>query len=540
MIRALWHAIWAGLVSGWGLVGMAQAGPPDELLAVAERSHFQATARHAEVVTLCERLAARSPLIHLIELGQSVEGRALPLMIVADPPVRTPLEARASGKLVVFLVGNIHAGEVCGKEALPILVREWTDQPGNPLLKDLIILVAPIFNADGNERVSKTNRPGQIGPAEGMGQRPNASGLDLNRDFMKLEAPETRALVRLLDEWDPALTIDTHTTNGSHHRYTLTYDGPKNPAGDLRIIQFQRNNLFPAVTAAFKAKSGRDAYFYGNFVPDPNRTFSDGQDLDYTRWSTYPCTPRFGTTYIGLRNRLSILTEAYSHAPYDVRVWATRDFCQLACEYIAAHREPISALLADARQATIDGQPAQVTIRSMPRALPAKVEVLGFVERKEGRRSIPTDEPKAYLCALEGDSEATLTVPRPTAYLVPADLPRVVDLLQAHGIELNRLDAAERRNVTIDRVDQLKVTPTPSSPRYAGDNPVDITATTTRTESREIPAGNWLVPTSQPLGSLAVYLLEPRSDDGVATWNLLEDTVAIDRDFPILKINRPR
>ena len=540
MTRRIWQVALVALVGGWGLVALAQAGPPDDLLTVAERSHFQATARHAEVVTLCERLAARSPLVHLSELGKSVEGRSLPLMIVADPPVRTPAEARASGKLVVFLVGNIHAGEVCGKEALPILVREWTDQPDNPLLKDLILLVAPIFNADGNERVSKTNRPGQVGPAEGMGQRANASGLDLNRDFMKLEAPETRALVRLLNEWDPALTIDTHTTNGSHHRYTLTYDGPKNPAGDARVIRLMRNDLFPAVTAAFKAKSGRDAFFYGNFVSDPNRTFTDGRKLDYTRWSTYPCTPRFGTTYIGLRNRLSILSEAYSYAPYDVRVWTTRDFCQLACEYMATHREPIRVLLADARQATIDGRPRQVVIRSRPRALPEKVAVLGFVERKEGRRSVPTDEPKAYLCEVEGDSEATLTVPRPTAYLVPANLPRVVDLLQAHGIQLNRLETAKRLEMTIDRVDQLKVTAPRGSPRYAGDNPIDITATTTRTETREIPAGTWLVPTAQPLGSLVVYLLEPRSDDGVATWGLLGDSVAMGRDIPILKLDLPR
>ena len=536
MTRRIWQAAWVGLMVGWGPVGRIQAGPPDELLTVAERSNFQATARHAEVVTLCERLAARSPLVHLTEFGKSAEGRSLPLLVVADPPIRTPAEARASGKLVVFLMGNIHAGEVCGKEALPILVREITDQPDPPLLNDLILLVAPIYNADGNERVSKTNRPGQVGPAEGMGQRGNAAGLDLNRDFMKLEAPETRALVRLLTAWDPALTVDTHTTNGSHHRYTLTYDGPKNPAGDARIIAFERTDLFPALTAAFKARSGRDAFFYGNFVPDPARTFLNGQELDFTRWSTYPCTPRFGTTYLGLRNRLSILTEAYSYAPYDVRVWATRDFCQLACEYVANQREPIRALLADARQATVIGQPRQVVIAARPRVLPEKVDVLGYVEHKSERRSVASDRPKTYLCAVEGGFEPIVTVPRPTSYLVPADLARVVDLLQAHGIELKRLETAERRDVTIDRVDQIQVTPPQSSPRYAGDNPVAITATTARTETRTIPAGTWLVPTAQPLGSLAVYLLEPRSDDGVATWDLLGDKVAGGQDFPILKL----
>ena len=117
--------------------------------------------------------------------------------------------------------------------------------PHPALLKDLILAVAPIYNTDGNERVSKTNRPGQVGPEEGMGQRANARGLDLNRDFIKLEAPETRALVRFLNEWNPHLFIDTHTTDGSYHRYTVTYEGPKNPAGDPKIMGFMRQDVFP-------------------------------------------------------------------------------------------------------------------------------------------------------------------------------------------------------------------------------------------------------------------------------------------------------
>lgn len=519
MIRAKARMGVVGLIGWLWLVGsaLAQAAPLDDLLTVAERSDFRATARHAEVVALCERLAARSPLIKLAELGKSGEGRSIPLMIVADPPVGTPAEARASGKLVIFLVGNIHAGEVCGKEALPIFVRELTDRPDHPLLKHLILLVAPIFNADGNERVSKTNRPGQVGPVEGVGQRPNAAGLDLNRDFMKLEAPETRALVRLLNEWDPALTVDTHTTNGSHHRYAITYDGPKNPAGDSRLLTYSRNVLFPGVTEAFTKQTGRNAYFYGNF------------ESDHTRWTTYPSTPRFGTTYIGLRNRLSVLSEAYSYSPYDVRVWATRDFCRTLCEFAADHRAAIRALLDEVRRAN----PApRVAIRSEPRALPGKVPILGFVERPENGRSVATSEPRDYLCSVEGDFQPTVEVNRPTAYLVPARFPRAVELLQAHGITVNRLEAAERRTVTIDRVDAT----TRSNRRFEGHDLVEITATTPRTETREVPAGTVVVPTTQSLGNLVVYLLEPRSDDGLATWNHFDAEAAPGRDFPIEKV----
>ena len=207
----------------------------DRLLTVAEKSDFKATARYTEVVELCDRLAAASPNVRKVEMGKTGEGRSIPMLVVADPPVSTSPRRPNRGKLVALVIGDIHAGEVCGKEALPMLVREIVETPGHPFLKDYVLLVAPIYNADGNERISKTNRPHQVGPEEGMGQRGNARDLDLNRDFVKLEAPETRALVRTFNTWDPHLFIDTHTTNGSFHRYTLTYEGPLNPAGDPKI-----------------------------------------------------------------------------------------------------------------------------------------------------------------------------------------------------------------------------------------------------------------------------------------------------------------
>src|SRR5262249_1910892 len=154
-----------------------------------------------------------------------VEGRKLPLLILADPPLATAEEAARTKKLIVCAIGNIHAGEVDGKEALLMLARDMGLAQEHRLLKDLVIALVPIINPDGNERMAKTNRPGQVGPEEGMGTRGNANGLDLNRDFIKLETPEVRALVRFLNRWDPALVLDTHTTNGSHHRYTITYDG---------------------------------------------------------------------------------------------------------------------------------------------------------------------------------------------------------------------------------------------------------------------------------------------------------------------------
>jgi hypothetical protein len=501
---------------------------PDHLLTVGEKSDFKATARHSEVVAICEALAKSSNLIRLGELGKSGEGRSLPLLIVSNPPVSTPAEAKASGKLVVFLFGNIHAGEVDGKEALPMLVRDLVAKPDHPLFRHLILAVAPIYNADGNERVSKTNRPGQVGPDEGMGQRENAQKLDLNRDFMKLDAPETRALVQFVNDWDPALTIDTHTTNGSHHRYMLTYEGPKNPAGDHRLIRFSRETMFPKLSEKLEKKSGYLSYFYGNF------------ETNHTRWTSFPATPRFGTTYIGLRNRLSILSEAYSYASFKDRVLSTRDFCLVALEFAAEHREEIRKLLDDARSETtargLSPKPTdKVAIRTRAQAFPGKSKVLGFVEKPENGRNVATTEPSDYECSIEQDFVATLEVPRPFAYLIPPGNSKAIEVIKAHGIAAETVKTPLEVEVEIDEIGAF----TKSRRIAEGHQTIDVSDSKTRTERRSIPAGTIVVKTGQPLGSLAVYLLELRSEDGLATWNFFDEAIAPGKDFPVLKIRNP-
>src|SRR5262245_60973909 len=238
----------------------------EPLRTVAEASNFTATSRHADVVAFCEQLAKESPLVRLGEMGTSHEGRKLPLVIIADPPVASAKEAKKSGKLVFFAMGNIHAGEVDGKEALLMLSRDLASGTNKAWLKELVFVFAPIFNADGNDKMDN-NRPRQAGPPE-VGTRANAQQLDLNRDFVKLESPEVRSLVHLFNEWDPAVFIDMHTTNGSYHRYAITYEGGSCPAGDPRMVTFVRDELFPEVGRRMEKGSGYHTFFYGNFSPD--------------------------------------------------------------------------------------------------------------------------------------------------------------------------------------------------------------------------------------------------------------------------------
>jgi dipeptidyl-peptidase-4 len=483
------------------------------LQTIAEKSDYKATSRHCDVVEFCERLTKLSPLVRLGELGKSGEGRKLPLLILADPPVSTPEEAAKSGKIVVLAMANIHAGEVDGKEAMLMLARDLATAKEKPLLKDLILVFAPIFNADGNERIAKEHRRSQNGPAEGVGIRENAAGLDLNRDYIKLDSPEVRALVRFFNKWDPAIFIDCHTTNGSHHRFTITYEGPVCPAGDSKLIALVRDELFPEVSRRLEKRSGYHSFFYGNF------------SRDRSRWETVPAVPRYGTHYYGLRNRISILSESYTYAPFRDRVLGTRDFVRTILEYAAENKDKIRTVLREARKEKED-----IALRHRMKPLPRRAIILGFEEERKDGRTLAAKTPKDYTVEYLGVAEPTLSVRRPYAYLVPSSWTNIVENLQRHGIAVEELREDIELDLEIYRIDKVN-----KGAVYQKRLLIEVSASP-RKESRRIAAGTIVVKTRQPLGTLAAYLLEAQAEDGLCVWSFFGEGVREGGDYPVLRL----
>lgn len=196
----------------------------EKLLTVAESSGFTATSRYTDVMEFIQKLQVLTPYIRVETLCVSTERRNVPLLVLGNPLPSSPSELRRDKRAVIYIQANIHAGEVEGKEASLMLARDILLQPKPPYLDKLIILIAPIFNADGNEKISPENRKNQIGPEKGVGVRYNGQNLDLNRDGIKMESPEVQGLARnILHRWDPVLLIDCHTTNGSYHKEPVTY-----------------------------------------------------------------------------------------------------------------------------------------------------------------------------------------------------------------------------------------------------------------------------------------------------------------------------
>jgi len=493
----------------------------------AERTNYTETSRYQDVMDFLAAVQRLNDRVQVTSFGTTSEGRALPLVIVADPPVYQPRQALASGKLIVFVMGNIHAGEVEGKEACLHLIRDIAIGPLRSLLNDLIVLVAPIYNADGNERISTENRPDQKGPVGGVGIRTNARELDLNRDFMKLESPEANALVRqIFNRWDPHLTVDLHTTNGSHHGYALTYAPPLNPNSHPAVIAYLRQTMLPAITRVMDQRYHYKTYFYGNFI-DPHNP-SKG-------WATFDHRPRFGNNYLGLRNRLTILSEAYAYNDFRTRVDATQKFVLSILEFSAHHASQMREVIQRAERETIARGLApkpsdQLGLVFGIKPLDQPVEILAnkVVAETDPRTGQTTDRPSAEMVTYRtqdfGLFEATKKIPLPRAYLLPRDQRPIVDKLLAHGIVVEELTEPLTVEVEAFIVQEVKRASRP----FQGHHETSLRGAF-QNQRIEFPAGSFLVPMAQPNANLTFYLLEAESDDGLVNWNVFDEYLTAHR-----------
>ena len=241
-----------------------------DLKTTPEATAFKSTSTYDDVVRFMKAVDDASPVIYSTTYGTTSEGRAMPMAVVGTGlKDGSAASVKATGKLRVHIQGNIHAGEVEGKESALVLLREFAAGQHADWLQSTVFLITPIFNADGNEKFALTNRPRQNGPINGMGTRQNAQGLNINRDFMKLDTPEGRAFAKLWVDYDPHVGIDLHTSNGSNHGYFLTYSPPLNPNTSDLIMKIQRDEWFPFITTNIKAKHGWDTFYYGN-AGNPN------------------------------------------------------------------------------------------------------------------------------------------------------------------------------------------------------------------------------------------------------------------------------
>ncbi len=511
------------LAVGWAALGFIfmtniysqseMGNMPDVWQTVAEKTNYTKTLTYDETVAYCRRLDAASNLIVYKTYGKSGEGRDMPLLIAASGGAFTPELARKQGKAVVLVQAGIHAGEIDGKDAGLALFRDIAiTKTRLDLLKDVVIIFEVIYNVDGHENSNPFMRINQNGPDE-MGFRANASNLNLNRDYMKADAPETRAWLGLWNEWRPDLFIDCHVTDGADFQYNVTYE----------YAHFQEVN--PAI------KTWMDEHFDGNVVPKVEK---EGNLLThYVEFAgrevtggiaTFIATPRFATGYTPLRNRAGLLIETHVYKPYKSRVRGTYDILRYTVEEMGREKASLFAANKKANDETIERGRTYDVLRQFPLALDVTKNSTPLAFKgteysiddspiSGGKRLVYGTKPLNITIPKFDEGKVTTSVAPPLYYIVPPQYKDVIDVLRLHGVKFEVLKKA----MTVE-VESYKLT----EPKWATtsfENRITLTCKQTPVkETRTYAAGSILIPMAQEAANVAIHLLEPNGPDSFVYW----------------------
>ncbi len=491
----------------------------EKLQTVAEKSNYTSTSDYYDVNTFIDQLKVSSHYIRVEKIATSVEGREVPLLIIGNPLPKSPGDLANDKRIVVYIQANIHAGEVEGKEAVLMYVRDLLKDKDPKIFKNVVLLICPLFNPDGNQKISTLNRTNQNGPLNGVGVRYNGQFLDLNRDGMKAESPEVKGVLKnVFNKWDPSVFMDCHTTDGSYHVEPVTFTWMVNPNGDNSLIAYMRDKMMPEISKTLLGRYKTENCFYGEFfdMMDPDK----GWVLDASE-------PRYMSNYYGIRNRLGILNENYVYADYKSRVIGCYYLIHSLLDYAASHNTEIKTMLNEVDKRTIargsnpavtDSFAIEYKVSPVAEKVTIKTYEAELVSDANGRKNYKrTDRQKDVTIPYYIDYYPTKSVRFPFAYILSVKDPDILNLLKVHGIKLEKLKDNTQVDAECFEVSDLK-----SIPRLNQGHYTNTLSGTYLVKTIDLPAGTIIVRTAQPLANVAAYLLEPQSNDGLVTWNFFD------------------
>jgi len=501
------------------LLGTGCLQAQNNLVTVAEKSGYESTAKYSDVQQFINELTKISKFIRVESIAKTTEGRDVPLLVIANPLPKSPYGLRDDKRIVVYIQANIHAGEVEGKEASLMLARDLVKGLSDDILKNVVVLICPNFNPDGNEAISTNNRTDQNGPKNGVGLRYNGQMLDLNRDAIKLESPEMSGLVRnVLLKWDPSVLVDCHTTNGSYHEEPVTFTWMMNPAGDRNLINYMRDKMMPQVSGVLAEKYKVENCFYGEFTDLKNPE---------NGWISYASEPRYLTNYMGVRNRLAILNENYVYADFKSRVLGIYRLLHSILEYAASNASEIKALVQKADQGTIargiepavtDSFPIEYKVHPTPEKITIKAYEVDVITDAGGKERLQkSDRKKLVTAPYLADYYPTRSIRLPFAYLIKLRDPTVANLLIKHGIKVEKLTKESKLEVESFKITDLK----PAERLNQGHYTNTVKGLMVK-DTVEFQQGNYIIRMNQPLANLAAYMLEPETNDALVLWNYFD------------------
>jgi hypothetical protein len=484
------------------------------ILITPEKTNYEKTSTYADVMSFLAAETARSSDIRVMSMGKSLEGKDIPIAVLAHPMVNSAEEAKASGKLIIYIQGNIHAGEVEGKEAVMMQIRSFLTDRSHSLPDNIIILFAPIYNTDSNDKMAFGRRPTQDNSPPEVGIRENSQGLDLNRDGVKMEALETNGLFTIINEWDPQLFVDLHTTNGSWHGWNLTWAPSYHYAGEKGPYDFTMKML-KDISTVVKQKYDKGFGPYGDYYMN--------EGWPAKNFYTYNHHPRYLVNQFGLRNRMAILSEAFSHQPFSERISSTYVFVTEIIEYASKHADEIRAINKQAEENTIKQSRVKkgVKFKMVPSEILTRMPSHDYKFDSTADRYVPQPnftflESVNYYGGFQAEVESTM----PIGYVIPKYLTAVVDNLRKHGIKVEELAKNKKFSGDVFQMERYET----AQRKFEGHQMATATGKFV-TKSKRFHKGDFVVDLSQPLGNLAFYILEPQSDDGLLTWNFFDASV---------------
>lgn len=504
----------AALLGSMLQVASAAAPNSNALRTVAEQSGDRRTGRYEEVERLCPAFKQRWPQqVNCVEFGRTPEGRPMLALVASADGTLDAAAAHRAGRPIVLMQGGIHAGEIDGKDAGFLALRQMLEGSlAKDALKAVTVVFVPVLNVDGHERFGRWNRPNQVGPEE-MGWRANSQNLNLNRDYAKAEAPEMQAMLRLLGEWDPILYIDLHVTDGAKFEHDISYTVTPTLAGREPIRQVGvavRDELMKRATD----QGSLPVDFYPEFLKEDDPTSGFAVSVG---------TKRFSQAYWASRNRLAVLVENHSWKDYPTRVRITHHTIISLMEMAARDGKQwlAAAQAADRESATIGGSSVALTYTNTPH-----IQTLEF--RGYEYQRVPSavsgvlmtryndKRPQIWRIPLRDQvtPEISVTAPR-GGYLVPPSHARLVaDKLTLHGIEFRTLAQPRAASeVEVFRATQAA----PGSSTFEGRSNFAVEGAWSK-EQRGVAAGALFVPIAQAKSELLMTLLEPRDPDSLVSW----------------------
>jgi hypothetical protein len=507
-------ALCAALAVSLPVAAAAPAAAGSALRTLSERSGFQATGRYDEVIALCAAFEKAYPAaVRCIEFGTTPEGRPMKALVVTRSGAFTPEQARQKKLPVMLIQGGIHAGEIDGKDAGFLALREVLENRAAPAALDKqVLLFVPVFNVDGHERFGSWNRPNQRGPQQ-MGWRTTAQNFNLNRDYVKADAPEMQAMLRLINRWDPLAEVDLHVTDGAKFEHDISIQVEPLHAGDAQMQQ--AGKLWQqAVLGDLTASGSLPLGFYASFVvdDDPASGFADGV-----------APPRFSHGYFQLRNRFAMLVETHSWKDYPTRVRITRNTIVSLLSQMALHGQEWQRLAheADLRSAQLAGSSVPLSYKTTD-----KVRTIAFRGYRytrtmsviSGALMTHYDEsaPQVWNLPLRDEIVIDGAVRAPLGgYVVPAAYAALVaPKLALHGISYTVLKTAQDSAA----LETFRAEHAAFEAQSVESHQMLNVSGAWRPERRAIGAGALFVPIAQAKARLLMQLLEPQAPDSLLAW----------------------